>query len=89
MPKEVSYLMRHRIAEPLEGFIILMPVTPYRRVYRDFALLYFGPHLNNGICWFSARYAFVVRVGKRTWSALVQIVLDMCPVARAWLTLTL
>jgi hypothetical protein len=56
--------MRHRIAEPLEGFIILMPATPYRSVYRDCAILYFSPHLNNGICWFGARYAFVVRVGE-------------------------
>jgi hypothetical protein len=64
MAKEVSYLMRHRIAEPLEGFIILMPATPYRSVYRDCATLYFGPHLNNRICRFGARYAFVGRVGK-------------------------
>jgi hypothetical protein len=64
MPKEVSYLMRHRIAEPLEGFVVLMPAAPYRSVYRDCAPLYFGPHLNNGICRFSARYAFVFRVRK-------------------------
>ena len=64
MTEEVSDLMRHRVTKPLEVFIIQMPAWPQRGVDRDRALLYFGPHLDNGIFRFRARHSFVVGIGK-------------------------
>src|SRR6202034_460299 len=62
--EQVPYLVGHRVAKPLEGFIVLTPAWPEGGVDRDRALLHFSPHLDNGIRWFGTRDGFVVGVGQ-------------------------
>ena len=64
MSKQMAHLVRHRVTEPLKRFIVLMPAWPQRGVYRDRALLHFGPHLDNGVLGFRARDRFVLGVGE-------------------------